>query len=70
MEITNSAERLIPAENAVSIVNSHIPYVDQRVQIDRSIELRQIFYVYCEPCNAAIGAPIEFVVHPIPGLLY
>ena len=67
MEVSNSAQIVILTQNVVTVVNSNIPSVQQNAQLDRSIESRQTFDVYPEPRDAAISAPIEFVVHPVPG---
>ena len=66
MEVSNSAQIVIPTQNVVTVVNSNIPSVQQNAQLDQSIESRQTFDVYPEPRGAAMSAPIEFVVHPVP----
>ena len=67
MDVDTSLERVLPSQNIKPIINPNLPSLDQKMEIDSSIDHTKKVYVYPEPSDIQNGGPIEFVIHDSPG---
>ena len=67
MDVDTNADRVLPSENVISIVNPNLPSLEQKMEIDGSIDHSKKMHIYPEPTDMGMNGPLEFIIHETPG---
>ena len=59
-------EQILPTENVFQIINSRMPHISKKLQVDGSVQSREGFCVHKEPGDLKLKAPVQFIVHETP----